>query len=324
MSDTKKKRMSLLDNIAAAGSAAPSSMMTTNRALRSARDAVDSHRVWELDPEAIDDTRFKDRLNPADVADLKASIEANGQSVPILVRRDPQNDQRYLLVYGRRRLEAVRSSDKVHKVRALIASMDDSAALRAQVTENTARRDLSYIERALFAQELQNSGFGTQTQIAEVLNTTKSAISMALSLANGLGDDLVRAIGPAHGIGRPRWEALLADLNKSPLPRERLIEAARAAHDRAQSLTNPEESDPSVEAFLAVLRLVDGKPAKKTATQAKAKRLTLNGRNAGKVEYGERGLKLEVKSAEPAFLQWLEASAQSVLEELHARWKQQA
>ena len=52
MTSGKKKRMSMLDNLAAAGGPAPTPqagavtpMMTSNRALRSARDAVDSHHV---------------------------------------------------------------------------------------------------------------------------------------------------------------------------------------------------------------------------------------------------------------------------------------
>lgn len=123
-------------------------MMVTNRALRSARDAVDSHRIWELDPEQIVDDRTADRLDPSDVADLRNSIETVGQTVPILVRRDGSNPDRYLLVYGRRRLEAIRGSERVTKVRAMIAAMDDTAAIRAQASENTGRRDLSFIERA--------------------------------------------------------------------------------------------------------------------------------------------------------------------------------
>ena len=83
-------------------------MMTSNRALRSARDAVDAHHVWELDPESIIDDRMADRLDPADVLDLRDAIETNGQTVPILVRRAPGETDRYLLVYGRRRLEAIR------------------------------------------------------------------------------------------------------------------------------------------------------------------------------------------------------------------------
>ena len=131
---TKKKRMTMLDGLTAAGHQSPvpgPSMMSTNRALRSARDAVDSHQVWELDPDTIDDGRIADRLDPNDVADLRDAIETNGQTVPILVRRHPTTPDRYLLVYGRRRLQAVRDSAKVQTVRALIASMGDDAAVRA-------------------------------------------------------------------------------------------------------------------------------------------------------------------------------------------------
>ena len=105
MTDSKKKRMSMLDSLAAAGTPpVPGSMMSSNRALRSARDAVDAHHVWELDPVEIEDERYSDRLDPKDVDDLRASIEQNGQTVPILVRRHPAETNRYLLVYGRRRL----------------------------------------------------------------------------------------------------------------------------------------------------------------------------------------------------------------------------
>ena len=215
MSSSKKKRMSMLDSLASAGAPSPAPqssavtpMMSSNRALRSARDAVDGHHVWELDPTNIVDDRMEDRLDPADVLDLRDAIEANGQTVPILVRRVPDDPDRYLLVYGRRRLEAIRQSDKVTKIRALVANLDDDSALRAQISENMGRRDLSYIEKALFAKDLVASGFGTQSQVADILTVTKSAVSMAIAIVDIVGSDLVRAIGPAHGIGRPRWDAL--------------------------------------------------------------------------------------------------------------------
>ena len=70
MTSGKKKRMSMLDSLASAGAGAPSpapttQMMSSNRALRSARDAVDAHQVWELDPASIIDDRMSDRLDPA-------------------------------------------------------------------------------------------------------------------------------------------------------------------------------------------------------------------------------------------------------------------
>lgn len=318
MTDNKKKRLSMLDGLAAAGAGTPApGMMSSNRALRSARDAVDAHHVWELDPAEIDDDRLSDRLDPADVADLRASIAANGQSVPILVRRHPDRTDRYLLVYGRRRLEAIRGLDQPARIRALIASLDDPAALRAQVSENTARRDLSYIERALFAQELLEAGFGSQAQVAEVLNATRSAVSMALSVARAVGPDLARAIGPAHGVGRPRWEALVRDLAETGADRVQLAGVAQQARHKAD--TTAKGTDPSTAAFEAVARAL--KKAAASPPRTPSTPLRLAGQPAGTLRRSARGLQLDL-TLDPSFAAWLEANAQEVLDEIHARWQE--
>ena len=327
MTDSKKKRMSMLDSLAAAGTPpAPGSMMSSNRALRSARDAVDAHHVWELDPAEIQDERYSDRLDPKDVHDLRASIEQNGQTVPILVRRHATDPNRYLLVYGRRRLEAIRASDKVSKVRALIANLDDTAALRAQVSENTGRRDLSYIERALFAQELLDSGFGSQAQIAEVLNVTRSAVSMSISVAKAIVTALAHAIGPAHGVGRPRWEALAKELADSRIENDDLSRVAldvRAKAAANEQVDEDPQADPSVAAFEAVARHV-----KKTVSSTLGKKprskttaLVIDGTPVGAIKRSGRALRLDLTDVDDAFAEWLDARAQDVLEELHDRWK---
>lgn len=327
MTDSKKKRMSMLDSLAAAGTPpAPGSMMSSNRALRSARDAVDAHHVWELDPAEIQDERYSDRLDPKDVHDLRASIEQNGQTVPILVRRHATDPNRYLLVYGRRRLEAIRASDKVSKVRALIANLDDTAALRAQVSENTGRRDLSYIERALFAQELLDSGFGSQAQIAEVLNVTRSAVSMSISVAKAIGTALAHAIGPAHGVGRPRWEALAKELADSRIENDDLSRVALDVRAKAAANVQVDEdpqADPSVAAFEAVARhvrkTVSSTLGKKPRSKTTA--LVIDGTPVGAIKRSGRALRLDLTDVDDAFAEWLDARAQDVLEELHDRWK---
>ena len=329
MTDSKKKRMSMLDSLAAAGTPpAPGSMMSSNRALRSARDAVDAHHVWELDPDEIEDERYSDRLDPKDVHDLRVSIEQNGQTVPILVRRHPTEANRYLLVYGRRRLEAIRASDKVKKVRALIANLDDTAALRAQVSENTGRRDLSYIERSLFAQELLDNGFGSQAQIAEVLNVTRSAVSMSISVAKAIGTALAHAIGPAHGIGRPRWESLAKDLSNAAMGMDELCRVASDARGKAAAVEQAEEEpqlDPSVAAFEAVVRHVKrntgSSPGRKP--RQKATPLLIDGAPVGVIKRSARALRLDLTNVDDAFAQWLDARAQNVLEDLHDRWKRE-
>lgn len=329
MTDSKKKRMSMLDSLAAAGMPPPpGSMMSSNRALRSARDAVDAHHVWELDPVEIEDERYSDRLDPKDMHDLRASIEQNGQTVPILVRRHPTETNRYLLVYGRRRLEAIRASDKVKKVRALIANLDDTAALRAQVSENTGRRDLSYIERSLFAQELLDNGFGSQAQIAEVLNVTRSAVSMSISVAKAIGTALAHAIGPAHGIGRPRWESLAKELSNAGIDMDELCRVAIDARGKAAASVPPDEEpevDPSVAAFEAVVRHVKrtSGPSLDRRPRPKATPLLIDGAPVGAIKRSARAVRLDLTDVDDAFAQWLDARAQDVLEELHDRWKRE-
>jgi ParB family transcriptional regulator, chromosome partitioning protein len=329
MTDSKKKRMSMLDSLATAGTPpAAGSMMSSNRALRSARDAVDAHHVWELDPAEIEDGRYSDRLDPQDVYDLRASIEQNGQTVPILVRRHPTETNRYLLVYGRRRLEAIRGSDKVGKVRALIANLDDTAAIRAQVSENTGRRDLSYIERALFAQELLDSSFGSQAQIAEVLNVTRSAVSMSISVAKAVGAALARAIGPAHGVGRPRWEAFAKELSEAGIDQDELCRIAldvRAKAAASEQVDDEPQTDSSVSAFDAVARHLR-KSAGQTRGQKprpKTTALLIDGMAVGAIKRSSRAVRLDLTDLDDAFAEWLDARAQDVLEELHERWKRE-
>ncbi len=332
MTDSRKKRMTMLDSLAAAGAPAPvaTPMMASNRALRSARDAVDSHTVWELDPKSIEDTRPEDRLDPADVQDLMRAIETNGQTVPILVRRDPNNADRYLLVYGRRRLESIRQSSKVDKVKALVATMDDDGAVRAQISENMARRDLSFIEKALFASSLIESGFGKQKHVAEVLTITKSAISMSLAVVEQVGADLIRAIGPAHGIGRPRWEALGKGIEDAKLSTDYLIEIAEknyAFGEWSEVLDDAPVDDPSVAAFEAVFAEVERAQPRTTPKLAPPKAppampLRIEGARAGSVRRTATGLKIELQNS--AFADWLELEAETVIQDLHARWKDAA
>lgn len=323
--------MSMLDSLASPRSpTAAGNMMSSNRALRSARDAVDAHHVWELDPAEIEDGRFSDRLDLNDVLDLRLSIEQNGQTVPILVRRHPTENNRYLLVYGRRRLEAIRGSDKVGKVRALIANLDDSAALRAQVSENTGRRDLSFIERALFAHELLETGFGTQTQVAEVLNLTRSAVSMSIGVVKAIGPDLARAIGPADTIGRPRWEALAKDLVETQVDRGRLCELALDTRSKTVNLKHTDEDDelrpsPSVAAFTAVSRYVRKRASgsMRPPPRPRATALVIDGAPAGNIRKTNQGIRLELKDVDESFADWLESQAQDVLQGLHDRWKRE-
>lgn len=333
---SKKKRMSMLDNLATAGAASatpPTSMMTTNRALRSARDAVDGHNIWELDPNSISDNRVRDRLKHEDVADLRDSIEQNGQTVPIMVRRDPKHSDRYLLVYGRRRLEAIRYSDKVTKIKAIVATIGDDEATLAQISENMARRDLSYIEKGLFARELIDAGFGNQSEVAEVLTVTKSSVSMALTIVDLVGEDLIQAIGPAHGIGRPKWETLGKAIEENGISRDRLVDVADKVYTDADMALVEEDLqiDPSalsIQAFEAVFAVAQRQTAKLASksparpSKPKARALSLGGAKTGSVQRTQGGVRIDLNDG--AFADWVETQAQDLITELHERWINQS
>jgi ParB family transcriptional regulator, chromosome partitioning protein len=177
--------------------------------------------VVELDPAAVEGSfaadRFAEAADPAFEA-LKASIAASGQEVPILVRPMPERPGRYQAAYGHRRLRACRQLGI--KVRALVKPLTDAELVVAQGLENSARVDLTFIEKASFALALERRGFDRATIMA-ALATDKTELSKMLSAAAALPEGIVRAIGPAPKAGRRRW-LLLAERLESAPARERV------------------------------------------------------------------------------------------------------
>ena len=88
--------------------------------------------------------------------------------------------------------------------------MSDIELVVAQGVENSQRRDLSYIERALFAVRLQDRNF-ERSVIMDALATDKGELSKLISVARAVPVPIIEAIGAAPKAGRRRWMAL-ADL----------------------------------------------------------------------------------------------------------------
>ncbi|GHE61902.1 plasmid partitioning protein RepB [Camelimonas fluminis] len=189
-------------------------------------------RVVELDPTLIDGSFVRDRIGEEATADasfdsLMQSISEQGQQVPILVR--PLGDSgRYQVAYGHRRLRAVARLGG--KVRAIVRPLTDVELVIAQARENLERRDLSYIEKAMFARRLEEQ-FDRPTLMA-ALGVDKADLSRLLTLASSLPQDIVNAIGPAPRAGRPRWSRLAAILTE-PHAQERFAALAARADFRA-------------------------------------------------------------------------------------------
>lgn len=219
-----------------------------------------SRSVAELDPALIDGGGVRDRIE-ADAEDedaLVASIRDHGQQVPVLVRPHPEEAGRYQIVYGRRRLSALR--DLGLPVKALIRDLDDKALVIAQGQENTARKDLTFIEKANFARQMRDAGYDRKA-ICDALTVDKTVVSRMLMIADCVPIALIEEIGSAPGVGRDRWQALALALEPGDIPAEEALQVA------------VETSDQGADAcFKAVLEFVAGPEAapRKAAPRAKA------------------------------------------------------
>ncbi|MBG0792084.1 plasmid partitioning protein RepB [Methylocystis sp. H62] len=170
--------------------------------------------VVEIDASLVDASFVTDRLDEseADCTSLLSSIRTHGQQVPILVRPHPEVSGRYQIAYGHRRLRALRELGQ--RVKAVVRSLSDDELVIAQGQENSARRDLSFIERASFSVSLEDRGFGRETIMA-ALAVDKTELSRLISCRKALPDELVKAIGAAPKAGRRRWMDLAEHL-KAP------------------------------------------------------------------------------------------------------------
>ncbi|MDO9527515.1 MAG: plasmid partitioning protein RepB, partial [Gemmobacter sp.] len=166
--------------------------------------------VVELDPHLIEAGGLQDRLetDAAAEAALRTSIAEYGQQVPVLVRPHPEKEGRYQIVYGRRRVLAMR--DLGQPVKALMRDLDDRELVMAQGQENTARRDLSFIEKVNFARQMETHGYDRKV-ICDALSIDKTLVSRMLSVADRVAPGVIELIGSAPSVGRDRWLAL-ADL----------------------------------------------------------------------------------------------------------------
>lgn len=251
-----------------------------------------ANAVIEIPADMIDGAGLTDRLgDDTDHAALVASIRDYGQQVPVLVRHSPNREGRYDIVYGRRRVAALRVLDQ--PVRAMVRDLPDRDLIVAQGQENTARVSLSFIEKANFARQMADMSFDRKV-ICDALGVDKTQISKMLKVAQAIPEALIRAIGAAPNTGRDRWLKLADALRDA--------DAAIAATD------GPADSDARFEAALASTRPDRPAPAKATPPDT---------RDWGRVSQGVRGTTLSLGTS--PFGDWLLQR----MDDLHARWAEE-
>ncbi|WP_238705173.1 hypothetical protein [Parasedimentitalea marina] len=107
---------------------------------------------------------------------------------------------------------------------------------------------------------------------------------MALAIVETVGVDVIRAIGAAHGIGRPRWDALGKAIEENRIDPARLVRIAEDIHAQADVIAVTENqvaepADVSIAAFSAVSKAADqASPSRAASPQRPPAALPIGGR----------------------------------------------
>ena len=284
-------------------------------ALQSSLTRLQENAVQDLDASLIDMAGVEDRLGVDDESQrkLEESLRTYGQQVPVLVRPHPSQSGRFEIVYGRRRLKALKAIGV--PVKAMVRHLDDHALVMAQGQENTARQDLSFVEKASFAAQLDASGHDRQT-IADALTIDLPMVSRMLKVGNAFDLAFLRKIGSAPGIGRDRW-LTLAKLVHDPEAKSRAEEATTV--DTFSDLASDER-------FESIFKAANNKPTPKAPAPAATEARTLrnqDGKALAEVRRTPRGVTLNISARTAGgFDKWLDTHAEELMREIHDRWRQ--
>jgi ParB family chromosome partitioning protein len=302
-----------------ANTIARSSSTSTDRPLKTSAPALGALQgslasIREIDPSLIDDWGPKDRLDEFTAVNaedddegfeaLKSSIRDGGQQVPILVRRSKSAEGRFEAIYGRRRLKACRELGI--KVRANVQDIDDATALLAKGLENAARRNLSFYEKARFAEAIQAAGHESAT-VRQVLNLSASGHSHLTKVTQNVPTRVGDLIGAAPKSGRPRWTDLAELFLKRKL-------TEKAALDLLAKISTTLTSDERLDALI--------KEASKRGPKVPSGPREIAPMDGVVIKAGRGSVSLSVKKSGTSadFANWLEANLEDIIKRSFAEF----
>ena len=119
------------------------------------------------------------KMDQEALAELAASIKAQGLMQPVLVR--PVESDRYELIAGERRWRAAQLAG-MQEIPALVREVADESALAMSLIENIQRENLNPMEEAAGLQRLADEFRMTHEQVAEAVGRSRSATTNLLRL----------------------------------------------------------------------------------------------------------------------------------------------
>lgn len=286
-----------------------------------------------ISPHDIEPSFQQDRFDPdedaqADFDKFKQSIRDYGINYqPAIVRPHPEKNDKYQICFGHRRHRAIKelaaqgADGKTWLLLAFVRDVSDKELLRLQTSENAERRDLSYIEKAVWAKTLIDENHFQQKELCGPLSMSESALSHMLGVVRRIPEDIIRTIGQAHTVGEPRWKALskliaedvVADLLRSKMATPEFLElSGKERMDRALEIAR------SVVEAQSQPKTKTKKSKPKTAPSLPPEKLLHNGRQICLVRSSKAGVQLTIPSENGSFGEWLKSQMSNLYEEFAA------
>ena len=121
------------------------------------------------------------RFEKESLEELSNSIRERGIIQPLIVRKSEDQENKYELIAGERRLQASQNAG-LHEVPVVILKADNLKSLEFAIVENVQRKDLNPIEEAEGYQRLINEFHYDQEKVAKFIGKSRAHISNCLRL----------------------------------------------------------------------------------------------------------------------------------------------
>jgi ParB family chromosome partitioning protein len=153
-------------------------------AAKPASSSLPSTNTLALDALQVGPSQPRGPIDEASLAELAATIKAQGVLQPILVRplkQDPGSAARYEIIAGERRWRAARLAGLAH-IPVHIREMSDQEAIAVALIENIQREQLTPAEEARALQRLIGEFSLTHEQVAHAVGRSRAAVSNLIRL----------------------------------------------------------------------------------------------------------------------------------------------
>lgn len=275
--------------------------------LRDSLRQITANSIRDLETDQIEVGGVKDRLSldVDGIDELAESIRKHGQQVPILVR-PTSNPDRFRVVYGRRRLAAVRRIGGT--IKAIIKSLDDEETVIAQGQENSLRLDPSFIEKALFIREMLQLGYKTAI-IQDALGLSRQGVSNHKVIIDNLPLELIELLGSAHGIGRRQWAELVRLGNQ--------LDILSIAKETIETESDKLNSSERFTAVLDACRRSLKNDRKKVSASKSRKITTKKGTVLGSISEDDVSISIRLNKRDyPELGSWVEKDLENILSKI--------